>query len=174
MKYTIYDQWRLWESVKWTNPTVSWRSGWIENGFCPECRLCCGPQPGDEPFPMALLPKQIYPGIEKVFYMYDSTHASLDERGCKALGERGCMEVRENRPPACGLFPIVLGSGQLYLYTVCPASIFLPISLWFNLGQKVKDWLLKFSISDLKHLNIDIPESVLTDRYVDLHLKILE
>ena len=172
MKFPIDVQWQIWQKFKWTNPVIKWQGEWLENGFCYECRLCCGPQPGDKPFPMALLPEQIYPGIEETFYMYDETHASLDQRGCKALGAQGCSVSRDRRPPVCGLFPIVLTAGRLYLYTVCPAAILLPLSLWFSIGQKAKVWLQQLPLSGCKHLDIDVPIKVLVDRYIDLHLPV--
>lgn len=172
MKYSISEQWRIWQKVQWVKPTVAWAAGYLENGFCPQCQLCCGPQPGDEPFPMALLPSQIHPDIEQVFYMYDENHASLDARGCKALGPRGCLEPRENRPPACGLFPLVMSSGHLYLYAVCPASLMIPLGTWFNLGQEAQVWLKQFPLNILQHLDITLPDDITKDRYIDLHLQI--
>ena len=116
MEYPIEQYWQMWQNHSWKNPTLLWKPGWIENGYCPECLLCCGPQKGDNALLMSLLPHQIHQGMEEIFYMHDETHALLDRRGCKALGEHGCRLERDQRPVACGFFPIVIINMDIYAY----------------------------------------------------------
>ena len=172
MRLTVEQQWAEWQQQHWSNPQVIWRNGWLDNGFCFECRLCCGPQPGDEPFPMALLPTQINKDIDSVFYMYDSTHACLDARGCKALGKSGCTLQREQRPPACGLFPLVLTPRGLYLYTVCPASLFIALHEWLKFARNARTWLMQFPPEIRSHIAIYLQGSILQERYIDLHVPV--
>ncbi|MCR4665876.1 MAG: hypothetical protein K5657_01105 [Desulfovibrio sp.] len=152
----------------WSSPSVAWRSTWLENGFCSDCRLCCGPQPGDDPYPMGLLPSQRERSPEAL-YMLDAERACLDERGCKALGEGGCRLERADRPVSCGLFPIVLANGGLYLYKICPAVLFLPLGTWVELAEEAAAFLAGLSICDLRCIAIHIPEETLFQRYIFLH-----
>lgn len=172
MQISIEQHWLNWKKQTWSQPTVSWQDGFIANGFCPECRLCCGPQIGDKPFPMALLPEQLHARISEDFYMYDASHASLDERGCKALSAKGCNLPRSRRPPACGIFPIVLTYGSLFLYTLCPASLLMPLSTWLDLSYKVRDWLRTFPLEIQEHINIKVEGNFLLQRYVNLHVQV--
>ena len=54
---------------------LRWRGTWLQNGYCRDCRYCCGPQDSSVPFPMALLPSQIRPDLEKDFYLLDADTA---------------------------------------------------------------------------------------------------
>ena len=104
--------------------------------------------------------------------MYDSTHASLDERGCKSLGPEGCLLQVEDRPPACGLFPLALNAGRLYLYTVCPASLFIALKTWIEIAKQAKQWLLTFPKAVCEHLALNLPLNVLSEKYLDMHLEV--
>ena len=149
---------------------LAWRGNWLVNGYCRDCRYCCGPQDSATPFPMALLPSQIRPDLDRDFYLLDAQTACLDQRGCKALGEQGCSLIREQRPLACGLFPLVLANGALWLYQICPASLFVPLAGWMPLAHKAAAWLATLPESDLRHISIELDKTTLTDRYVNLHI----
>lgn len=162
---------------KWRNifsrpaPIVA-RDGWLDNPYCADCRFCCGPQDSPEPFPMALSPAQIAAGAEKDFYMLDDSTACLGAKGCKACGEHGCKLPRARRPLACGIFPIVLANGGLYLYQNCPAVLFTPLEEFYRLGRQVAESLDRLSLEELRHISLDIPIRTLAEKYIDLHIRI--
>ena len=168
MQKRIESRLEEWLEVSWKDPSVSWQETWLENGFCQDCRFCCGPQPGDSPYPMPLLPEQLAARVDDRLYMLDSTTAVLDERGCKALGAHGCQLSRSERPLSCGLFPLVLCRGRLYLYTVCPASFFLPLKEWFLLARKAAAFLLRLGQEDQRRLSITLSDAFLRERCVAL------
>ncbi|MCR5813067.1 MAG: hypothetical protein K6G15_01050 [Desulfovibrio sp.] len=172
MKKALLEQLREWAETPFSNPTVRFEDTYLDNGFCVDCRLCCGPQPGDDPYPMALLDSQLGPKNAEDFYLLDAHTACLDERGCKALGTSGCTLPRHRRPVACGLFPLVLQDGALYLYRICPASLLIPMVNWLALGQKALAYLAKLPLKDQKRLSIHLPESVLLERYSPLYLNL--
>lgn len=147
-----------------------WRGNWLVNGYCRDCRYCCGPQDNDTPFPMALLPSQTRPDLADDFYLLDEQTACLDSRGCKALGSQGCSLTKERRPLACGLFPLVLANGALWLYQICPASIFVPLAEWMPLAHQAATWLATLPESDLRQISIELDKTTLTDRYINLHI----
>ena len=96
-----------WKKIFKKRRRVEVSSGTLINEYCPDCQLCCGPQPeGDGAFPMKLLDRQISGKEEDVFYMRDKDTALLDFRGCKALGDKGCLcRVRPAPLPAI-FFPL--------------------------------------------------------------------
>ena len=149
---------------------LAWRGNWLVNGYCCDCRYCCGPQDNDTPFPMALLPSQIRPDLAEDFYLLDAQTAYMDGRGCKALGSRGCSLPKEHRPLACGLFPLVLANGGLWLYKICPASVLVPLADWLPLAGKARDWLATLPEEHLRHISISLDAATLTDRYINLHM----
>lgn len=152
---------------------LTWKDNWLVNGYCIDCRYCCGPQDNAEPFPMALLPSQIHPGLSQQFYMLDATTAYLDARGCKALGRQGCSLQKQERPIACGLFPLVLANDNLWLYKFCPAVIFTPLVTWLPLARKAAEWLATMPASDIRRISIALDSTTLADRYINLHLPLL-
>ena len=172
MKKALLEQLREWSVQTFKTPYVRFEKHFLDNGFCGECRLCCGPQPGDEPYPMALLDSQLSTKTRETFYLLDAKTACLDERGCKALGATGCTLKREERPPACGLFPLVLMDGSLYLYRICPASLFIPMVTWLDLGQKALNWLASLPLTDQRRIAIHLPEHLLLERYSPLYLRL--
>ncbi|MBQ7607150.1 MAG: hypothetical protein IJU76_04185 [Desulfovibrionaceae bacterium] len=168
--YTAY--YNAWRTIAWSNPHLSYTGdGHIDNGFCQDCKRCCAPQIGDPPYPMPLLASQCAAGAADALYMMDKETAVLDERGCKALGENGCTLERALRPKSCGLFPIVLMEGWLFLYTLCPASLLVPFMTWFGLAQSVAQWLAALSADDLARLSLAIPDDAI-NRFTPFHLRI--
>ncbi|MDO5538059.1 MAG: hypothetical protein Q4F72_11095 [Desulfovibrionaceae bacterium] len=146
----------------------------FRNAYCPDCRFCCAPQAeGDKPFPMALLDRQISGRTPEDFYMLDSHTACLDQRGCRALTDRGCRLENELRPVACNLFPYVLVGMRLYLYLICPASMLLAEERLRAVGSEVHAWLKTLPREDLERISISIAAEDLAARYADLGMEAL-
>ncbi len=120
---------------------------------------------------MPLLPSQCAAGADQVLYMMDAETAVLDERGCKALGKDGCSIAHALRPVACGLFPIVLMEGWLYLYTLCPASLLVPFMTWFSMAESVAGWLKALPADDCARLSLIVPQDAI-NRFIPFHLQI--
>lgn len=151
---------------------LEWRGDWLENGYCSGCRLCCGPQGLDAPFPMALMPDQTGPENEKDFYMLDAATASLDGRGCKSSTAHGCRLPRHKRPPACGLFPFVLANGGIYLYKSCPAALFTPMVELAKMAKDAAAHLRSWDSENLRHLSLELFPSVLAEKYIDMNIQL--
>jgi Fe-S-cluster containining protein len=149
-----------------------WRDSWLQNGYCRDCRYCCGPQDNSEPFPMALLPRQMRPGLGEDFYLLAEDVAYIADRGCKANDGHGCRLVREKRPVACCLFPLVLANGGLYLYKTCPAVIFTPLADLFDAGRSAATWLANFSPAELSHISLNLQAQTLRERYIYLDIAV--
>lgn len=152
--------------------TISWNKNWLENSWCGKCRFCCGPQDSDYPFPMALLPGQTGPATPNDFHLLDASTACLAKEGCKSDGPCGCRLPLEKKPIACGLFPIVLVNGCLYLYQNCPAVVFTPLAGFMEIAQKAADMLIGLPFDDLRHLSIWLCCDALAKSYIDLHIRI--
>ena len=161
-----------WQKMFPRRRTVSWRNGWLQNGYCRDCRYCCGPQDFDEPFPMGLLPDQLRPGLANDFFLLTKDTAFMDGRGCRSCTSQGCRLPRPDRPVACGLFPFVLTAGELYLYQIGPASMFTPLAHMAEMGREAAAWLAKFSQREQEHIALNLPADVLTDRYIKLHISV--
>ncbi|SDF67681.1 hypothetical protein [Desulfovibrio legallii] len=151
---------------------LAWREGWLENGYCADCCYCCGPQDSNEPFPMGLLPGQLRPGMAEDFYLLNADTAYMDARGCRACTAHGCRLPRPQRPVACGLFPLVLNAGGMYVYRTCPAVLFTPLNELAELGRQAARWLQGFPRRDLEHIALNLPEAVLAERYISLSLPV--
>ncbi len=152
---------------------VEVKEGILFNDYCPDCLLCCGPQPaGDEVFPMKLLDRQICGREEDCFYMQDRHTAILDHRGCKALGEKGCRLERTARPMACNIFPFVVINRRLYLYNPCPLSVLLPQSEVYSLAEEVRHWLSVYSESDIRRISLYRDPRTLMEKYADLNMPV--
>ena len=147
--------------------------GVVQNPYCPQCRFCCGPQEEATPFPMALLDSQVSQRTIDDFYFLDSHTAALDQRGCKALGATGCRLDNALRPIACNIFPYVLVNGRLYLYQICPASMFMAREALFALGREVHAYLLTLPEGDRARISITRDEADLAAKYLDLGLPAL-
>ena len=167
---------KFWDSFNsWENfapKTIEWNNDWLKNGFCKECKLCCGPQGNDAPFPMALLPEQLTTDIEQKFYLLSPTVAYIGKEGCKSDSTSGCKLGIREKPVACNLFPVVIINGGLYLYQNCPAVLLLPLALFMNLGKKIANYLQKFTLDELMQLSINVDYKELAEKYIDLHIKI--
>lgn len=169
---------RFWRYLeKWrddcaTQKPVVWKEGWLDNGYCASCRYCCGPQGDDEPFPMALLPGQISARTPDDFYMLNENTACLGKLGCKSETPQGCRLPRQLRPVACGLFPLVLANGRIYLYKTCPAVIFNQLALFADVASRAAQWLSTFDEADLRHISLNLPENVLARDYIDMGIEL--
>lgn len=153
---------------------LRWRGNWLQNDYCRDCRYCCGPQDSAVPFPMALLPSQIHPGLEKDFYLLDADTAYIGAKGCKSDTPHGCRLPLEQRPVACGLFPLVLSNGGLYLYKTCPAVLFSPLIRFADLGLEAASFLRGFSLAELKHISLELPCEKLARDYIDLGISLFD
>ena len=162
----------LWEKRFPSPRNVTFSDGILVNGYCPDCRFCCGPQKEDIPFPMALLDSQISGRTPDDFYLLDNHTAALDRRGCKALTSSGCRLERQLRPVACNIFPIVLVNSRLYLYKVCPAALFLPRELFQKIAGKVGSMLNGLSARDVQRISITRDPSDLASKYEDLGISV--
>lgn len=171
MNYFDYiNQWR--GVFDKTANRVAWKGEWLENSFCALCRRCCGPQDEEEPYPMALLPSQLHSGLEEDFYLLDPETACLDRRGCKSFSPNGCRLPRASRPLACGLFPIVLANGCLYLYAICPAALYVPLMEWTSLAERAGEWLSTLPTADFRRISLNVPAATLADRYIPMHIRL--
>ena len=121
---------------------------------------------------MALLDSQISDRTPDDFYLLNDHTASLDQRGCKALTPSGCRLERNLRPVACNIFPIVLVNCGLYLYKVCPASLFLPGELFQEIAGKVGSMLNGLSARDVQRISITRDPSDLASKYEDLGISV--
>lgn len=163
-----------WQSLLSDHRSLNWENDWLENDWCKDCRHCCGPQGADSPFPMALLPDQLGPDTADNFYMLDANTACIGKNGCKAITPHGCKLSRREKPIACGLFPVVLINGKLYLYVMCPAVLAKPLAIFFELAKKIAVTLQKYTQKELLHISISLDCNELSEKYVDLHCAIFK
>lgn len=164
----------LWRALFPRRRPLRWRGDWLQNGYCRDCRYCCGPQDSNVPFPMALLPGQLRPTLSDDFYLLNADTAYLDARGCKSDTDHGCRLMRAQRPVACGLFPLVPANGSLYLYKTCPAVIFTPLDRLADLGLEAARWLSGFNLADLRHISLELPLRTLADHYISLNITLFD
>lgn len=177
-------QWQTAENGFWANliewrkilsAPVEWRDGWLQNGYCADCRLCCGPQgKNDPPFPMPLLPGQVNAHTSDDFYLLDETTPYIGPEGCKSASASGCRLAPEKKPVACGLFPLVLINGKIYLYQNCPAVLFTPLLHFLELAEKAAERLAEYPLEDLKRLSIFMPCETLAAKYIDLRITVFD
>lgn len=163
-----------WREIFPRKRRLSWRDNRLQNGYCRDCRYCCGPQDSLVPFPMALLPSQIRPDLNKDFYLLDSDTAYIGSQGCKSDTPHGCRLSLAQRPVACGLFPLVLVNGSIYLYKTCPAVLFTPLVRFADLGLEAARFLLGFNLTELRHISLDLPCETLAQNYIDLRISIFD
>lgn len=121
---------------------------------------------------MALLPRQINAANARDFYMLDADTAYIGAKGCKSDTAAGCRLDACQKPVACGLFPIVLINGGLYLYQKCPAVLALPLRHFFCLAKDAQAMLKNIAPEDLRHISISLPCEALASKYIDLHIQI--
>ncbi len=167
---TVETWYRRWAPLFPEPRPFFFREGVVRNAYCPDCRFCCGPQPEDEPFPMALLDRQISDRTPGDFHLLDPRTACLDRRGCKSLGPEGCRLDYALRPPACALFPYVLVNMNLYLYLVCPACLKTPLEELLGTGEDVFHWLSELPPADQRRISIRRRPEDLAEKYLDLGL----
>lgn len=170
----FWDYAEKWRKEFRENLPVSWAKYWIENGYCADCRFCCGAQDSDMPFPMPLLERQKRANLEHDFHLLDSLTPYLAAQGCKSCTANGCRLKLEEKPLACGFFPVVLINGGLYLYKNCPAVIFSPLIRFMELGRKVGEYLLKLSLEELRRLSLWLDCDVLSRSYIDLRIRLFK
>lgn len=161
-----------WQKIFPERRSLDWKNGRLENGYCKDCRLCCGPQGDDKPFPMALLDEQLAPDAAKHFYLLEPRVAYLGREGCKSLGKNGCLLPLKKRPPACGLFPIVLIDGRLYLYKRCPAAMLADAEEFAALASHAEKYLKSLGEHSARAISISVDPSELKEKYADLGIEI--
>ncbi|GFH62852.1 MAG: conserved hypothetical protein [Candidatus Desulfovibrio kirbyi] len=164
----------LWRARFPRRRSLRWRGSWLQNDYCRDCRFCCGPQDSGDPFYMALLPEQIRPNLSEDFYLFDRATAFMDARGCKAATERGCRLERVRRPPACGIFPLVLANGCLYLYKICPAVLLTPIAAFAEIGLEAARRLAGLRVEDARHISLGLSVETLARSYISLDIRIFD
>lgn len=170
----LWDYVKKWREIFNDVRSLQWDKSWIKNDYCKDCRFCCGKQDSDTPFPMPLLPGQMRPGLKRDFHLLDSLTPYLGAAGCLSCTNSGCRLDSVQKPVACGLFPIVLVNGSLYLYENCPAVIFSPLIRFFELSQSVANMLAKLDITDLRRLSLWLTADILSRNYIDLRVKIFD
>ena len=153
---------------------MRWENNWLENDYCAVCHFCCGPQDSSLPFPMGLLPRQCSPDAVKNFHLLDSYTACLLDSGCKSDSSHGCTLTLEEKPLACGLFPIVLANGGLWLYQHCPAVVFTPLIRFLDIARKVAALLNELTLEDLRHISLWFTAEKLASSYIDLRITIFD
>ncbi len=121
---------------------------------------------------MALLPGQISGRTPDDFYLLNKNTACLGKEGCKSETGKGCRLPRELRPVACGLFPIVLANGRLYLYKTCPAVVFNTLDELAMLAEKAAGWLANFPLDELRHISLNLSSEKLAADYIDLGIEV--
>ncbi|MDR1776456.1 MAG: hypothetical protein LBR31_01330 [Desulfovibrio sp.] len=172
MQRNFHDYLAAWREIFPRPRKIRWAEGRLFNGYCKDCRYCCGPQDDPEPFPMALLPGQIRSDLAEDFYLLSGDTAYIGARGCKAVGPFGCRLEQAKRPVTCSLFPLVPANGGLYLYKICPAALFSPLVLWADMGRAVATWLAGFNAADLTRISLSLTEQRLAERYIYLDIRL--
>lgn len=168
----FWDYARRWRESFQQERKLHWEQSWLENAYCADCRFCCGPQDSAVPFPMPLLSRQLRPELNKDFYLLDAATPYLGQAGCKADTAQGCRLELAQKPVACGLFPIVLVNGGLYLYQNCPAVIHTPLARFLEFAQKAAALLMQLDEIELRHLSLWLTADILAKSYIDLRVKI--
>lgn len=170
----FWDYAERWQKDFRDDRPLIWENYWIQNGFCADCRFCCGPQDSDTPFPMPLLERQKRDHLDRDFHLLDSLTPYLAAQGCKSCGLRGCQLKLAEKPLACGFFPIVLANGALYLYKNCPAVIFSPLIRFMELGRKVGEYLIGMNLEELRRLSLWLDCDTLSSSYFDLRISLFK
>ena len=175
MEESIFSQnLEYWRKIFPEQREIKWRNDWLENAYCKGCRLCCGPQGNDKPYPMGLLDSQITPSVARDFYMLNAHTAYLGAEGCKSLSPNGCRLPKYRRPIACGLFPFALVKGKLYLYKACPGAALASMDKIKELTKKIGAYLRSLPDQDARRISIDLSDQEIADKYLDLDCVIFE
>lgn len=151
---------------------VQWDGTWLRNDYCADCRYCCGKQDSPVPFPMPLLPRQTGAQNDAQFHMQDCHTAYLAQSGCLSDGPRGCKLTASQKPVACGLFPITLVNGGLYLYQNCPAAVFSPLANFLDIARQAAAALEELPYEELLRLSLWFLPEQLAKSYIDLRIKL--
>lgn len=170
----LWDYAERWSAVFSRPRDVIWDKNWIKNDYCADCRYCCGPQDSDYPFPMPLLEKQDREGLEKDFHLLDRLTPYLGGAGCRSLKAGGCGLCRERKPIACGLFPIVLANGGLYLYQNCPSVLFTPLIRFLGLAREAANMLCELDLAELRRLSLWLTSEQLARSYINLRVRLFD
>lgn len=170
----FWEHWQHWRQLAAEGRKVRWEAERLENDWCADCKLCCGPQGDDELFPMALLPDQVGPDTAQKFYLLNESTAELGKKGCKSHSDRGCKLPIGERPVACGLFPLVLANGRMYLYLMCPAVLNGRLADFLDLARKAAEKLARLPLAELRHISIDLDLETLARKYVDMHIQVFD
>lgn len=174
VKKGFWDYAGKWGAVFDGQRSVEWDGDWIKNGYCRDCRYCCGPQDSDHPFPMPLLAAQGREGLEQDFHLLDSLTPYLAAEGCRSLSRTGCRLSPGQKPLACGFFPVVLVNGALYLYQNCPSVLFSPLILFMELARKAASMLIELDIAELRRLSLWLTVDVLSRSYINLRIRLFD
>lgn len=171
---SFWDYVNRWNQIFPESRALRWENDWLENDYCADCRFCCGKQDSATPFPMPLLPGQYRSDLEHDFHLLDSLTPYLSTPGCRSCTDTGCRLSHGQKPVACGLFPVVLVNGGLYLYMNCPAVMFLPLIRFFELGQKAASMLMDLEFADLRRLSLWLGPETLSRSYIDLRIRLFD
>jgi hypothetical protein len=161
-----------WRTVFHGPRELAWQGRWLDNGYCRDCRYCCGPQETDEPYPMALLPSQQGPEAELRFHLLSPDTAYLDGRGCKSATPTGCGLPRDARPVACNLFPLALVNGEMHLYRNCPVTWLVALARTRDIARNAARWLSGMPPSDLHCVDRTLPPQAAALQYIPLGIRI--
>lgn len=170
----FWDYVQRWREVFPDERELRWVNGWLENDYCRDCRFCCGPQDSAMPFPMALSPAQAKNNAADRFHLLDCRTACLIQSGCKSSGPHGCRLSLAEKPIACGLFPIVLANGGLYLYQNCPAVVMTPLIRFMDIANEAAQMLAQLTKEELRHISLWPTAEKLAVSYIDLHISIFD
>lgn len=123
---------------------------------------------------MPLLPGQVNAHTPEDFYLLDEATPYIGPQGCKSASASGCRLPPEKKPVACGLFPLVLINGKIYLYQNCPAVLFTPLARFLELAEYAAERLAAYSLADLRRLSLSMPCETLAAKYIDLHITVFD
>lgn len=170
----FWDYVQKWRQAFPEERRLRWENDWLQNEYCVDCRFCCGPQDSSLPFPMALSSSQVRNNAAARFHLLDCRTACLTTAGCKSDGPNGCTLDLPDKPLACGLFPIVLANGGLYLYQNCPAVVFTPLIRFLDIARKAAQRLEALTLDELRHISLWLTADKLAAGYIDLHIGIFD
>lgn len=172
VKNGFWDYANKWKEEFAGDRPLDWERCWIKNGYCSDCRYCCGPQDSDHPFPMPLLASQGREGLERDFHLLDSLTPYLAAAGCRSCTKTGCRLEPGQKPLACGFFPVVLVNGALYLYQNCPSVLFTPLVRFMELAREVAAFLIELDLDELRRLSLWLTVDTLSRSYINLRIRL--